>query len=512
MEAGAGYEPAPRGKGYALLGTGHAGEALGAFDAALAIDTSSESAWRGRAEALSELGEFQASAESYGHASSLDPGDASHPTGMGEALNAAGGYAEAACAFDKALSLSPEDARALLGRGIALVRTQRYSEAAESFGKAAAIDPANAAARNGRGAALYHMKKYGDAVAAFDSAIDIEPGFAPAWSNKALALAGLRDYRAAEAAWERTKGIAGWWTEPRVGKTYLYLSLGSAGYAYTESEEAISELGGEPELLASRGFAELAMRDYGSASGSFSQAAEREPGNPAHLLWQSYADYLSAETERGNGEDRYRDSVASVLRTLDKAHRLIVPEEKGEPLPPWMPREEKKPGDKEARLLSDIVYFRARCYYRLGDYDRSVSELRECARIQAGDAANVKRVLKNVWLNRAKPSLLSRWLSSPVRPWPGRILFFSVILAALGLLIAHPILSELVKPYRIDTAVYIFMVAAILGILFFPLTERPRDEDYEFSLTPDLSRDPVLAPVTLDELIRHKRRTLIAWE
>ncbi|HVY54221.1 MAG TPA: tetratricopeptide repeat protein, partial [Thermodesulfobacteriota bacterium] len=393
---------------------------------------------------------------------------------------------------------------------IALINTKRYGEAYESFNKAAAIDPASAQAWNGRGASLHHMKKYGDAVADYDRAIEKEPSFAPAWNNKALALLGLRDYRAAEAAYERAKGAAPWWAEPRIGKTHLYLSLGSAAQAYCTAEDAVSAIGGRPELLASRGFAELALKEYGSASRSFGAALERDPGNPAHLLWQSYADFLSAGLDRSKDEDRYTDSLASILRTLEKARRLIVPEDKGEPQYPWIPREEKKPGDKDARLLSDIVYFKARCCYELGDYDKAVSELKECARMRAGGEGDVRNVLEKVWSNHVKPSVISRWLSSPVRPWPKRILFFSLILIALALVVIHPILGELIKPYRIDSAVYIFTVAVILGIIFLPLTGRPGDYDYEFSLAPDLSKDPVVTPVTLEDHIRSERRNLPA--
>jgi tetratricopeptide (TPR) repeat protein len=478
------------------------------FDHAVRLDPASEPAWGGRAEALSELGDYSSAAESYARASFLNSGSAAHLTGMGEALIAAGRHAEAALAFDRAAVLSPGDARVWQGRGTALVYTKRFAEAADSFDKVIAIDPGNPAAWNGKGAALFHMKKYGEAVEVYDKAIELAPGNAPAWNNKALALAEMKDFRAAEAAFERAKRIAGWWTEPRIGKVSLYIALGNTANAYEAVGEAISAIGKDAGLLAARGFTELAMREYGSASGSFREAAERDLGNPAHLLWQSYADYLSAELDSGNDGNVYRDRIASVLSTLDKAHRLIEPEERDETLPPWAPHEEKKPGEKDARLMSDILYFKARCYFSLGDYDKTVRTLEECARLDAGDDRDVKRVLKNVWKNYSKPSLWRWWLSQPVNPWPKRILFFSVSLLALGLIVAHPLLVELMKPYTLDTAVYISLVALLIGILFVPLTEKTREEEYVFSLTPDLQRDPVVTTISLDGHIKQIRQNL----
>ena len=95
-----------------------------------------------------------------------------------------------------------------------------------------------------------------------------------------------------------------------------------------------------------------------------------------------------------------------------------------------------------------------------------------------------------------------------MNPWPKRILFFSVSLLALGLIIAHPLLVELIKPYTVDTAIYISLVALLIGILFVPLTEKTREEEYVFSLTPDLSRDPVVTPITLDGHIKQIRRNV----
>jgi tetratricopeptide (TPR) repeat protein len=352
------------------------------------------------------------------------------------------------------------------------------------------------------------MKKYAGAGGAFDKAIELEPENAPAWNNKALALLGIGDYRAAEAAYERARGVAGWWSEPRIGKVNLHLALGNAGKAYEAAENALSEIGNDAGLLAARGFAELAMREYGTASVSFGEAGERDPGNPAYLVWRAYADYLSAEIDSGNDENVYRDRAASVLHALEKAERLIEPEVKDDALPPWMPREEKKPGGKDAKLASDILYFKARCFFRLGDYDKAVRTLKECARLKSENSKEVNSVLVNVWKNYSKPPLWRWWLSSPVKPWPKRILFFIVSLLALGLIPAHPLIVELAEPYAISTAVYIFFIAILLGILFVPLTEKTREEVYEFSLAPDLRRDPVVTPVTLDGHIKETRKKL----
>jgi tetratricopeptide (TPR) repeat protein len=252
------------------------------------------------------------------------------------------------------------------------------------------------------------------------------------------------------------------------------------------------------------------MREYGSALESFREASESDPGNPAHLMWRAYAEYLSAEKNSDSGGNIYRDNIASVLDTLDKAHRMIEPEEKDETLPPWIHREKKTPDEKEFDAMSDILYFKARCYFKLGDYDKTLKALNECARPGAGDKRDVKRVLKIVWKNYSAPSLWRWWLAAPVNPWPKRILFFSVSLLASGLLLAHPLLVELIKPYAVNTAVYISLVAVLIGILFMPLTERTRETGYEFSLAPDLRRDPVLTPVTLDGHIKQIRRNLSA--
>jgi hypothetical protein len=66
-----------------------------------------------------------------------------------------------------------------------------------------------------------------------------------------------------------------------------------------------------------------------------------------------------------------------------------------------------------------------------------------------------------------------------------------VILIAAGLIAFHPFIDEWINPSKVNTAVYIFLIALILGVLFLLLTERKRDASFSFSLTPDLRRSPV---------------------
>jgi tetratricopeptide (TPR) repeat protein len=286
----------------------------------------------------------------------------------------------------------------------------------------------------------------------------------------------------------------------------MYLGAGNTGKAYLTVNEAISGIGADTLLLCTRGFTELEMRDYESAAQSFSEASDSDIGNPAHLLWQAYADFLSAERDSAPDENIYRDYIASVIRTLDKALGMVEPDGKKEALPPWIPKEVERADEDEIRLKSDILRFKSHCYFKLGDYDKSVGALKECAEIDRQNNKEVKRVLKNIWKNNVRPSLWRWWLSQPVNPWPKRVLFFAISLFALGLIAVHPFVEELIYPYEINWAVYIFLIAALFGILFVPLTERKKETGFAFSLTPDLRRDPVLTPVTLDDHIKQIRR------
>jgi predicted O-linked N-acetylglucosamine transferase (SPINDLY family) len=150
--------------GNVLAAMGRAGEALAAYDQALAARPDFFEALFNRANLLLETRRTE----------------------------------EALAGFERAVAVRPDAAPVWNNRGTALRRLRRLEEALASYERAAALTPGNVNALTNRAMTLYELRRFDEALAAADHALAAQPGFA-----EALYLRGniLRDrQRPGEAA------------------------------------------------------------------------------------------------------------------------------------------------------------------------------------------------------------------------------------------------------------------------------------------------------------------------
>lgn len=130
-------------RGEAYHATGQYGEAVAAFDQALALDPGYAEAWRNRGLSLALLGRPGDSEESFARAHALDPENARTYYYQALARNLTGDTQGALECLDHAVSLPPRDrdgaitlVDSLLFRGRILWEQGLYDEANASFARA----------------------------------------------------------------------------------------------------------------------------------------------------------------------------------------------------------------------------------------------------------------------------------------------------------------------------------------------------------------------------------------
>src|ERR1700722_9298293 len=108
-------------RGNALLALGRPGDALAAYDQALALGPGNAIAHMDRGTALEALGRREDALAAYDQALALDPGNAITHMDRGTALLVLGRPGDALAAYDQALALDPRFLPADVGRGKALL-------------------------------------------------------------------------------------------------------------------------------------------------------------------------------------------------------------------------------------------------------------------------------------------------------------------------------------------------------------------------------------------------------
>ena len=180
-------------RGNALLALGRPGDALAAYDQALALGPGNAIAHMDRGTALLTLGRSEDALAAYDQALALSPRYAIAHINRGNALEALGRSEDALAAYDQALALDPGNAITHMDRGTALLVLGRPGDALAAYDQALALDPRFLPADVGRGTALLVLGRPGDALAAFDQALALDPDLAVAHENKGIALAVTGD-------------------------------------------------------------------------------------------------------------------------------------------------------------------------------------------------------------------------------------------------------------------------------------------------------------------------------
>lgn len=182
------HAQAHNGRGIVLARLNRIAEAVGSFDRAIALKSDYAEAHNNRALVLQELGQFEEALTSLDRAIALQPDNARAHNNRGVVLHGLERADEALASHDKAIALNGDYAEAHYNRGIVLHERGHLDDALASFDRAIALKPDYAAAHNNRGNVLHDLNRLEGALAAFDAAIALTGGFAEASVNKSYCL------------------------------------------------------------------------------------------------------------------------------------------------------------------------------------------------------------------------------------------------------------------------------------------------------------------------------------
>jgi len=183
-------------------------EALGAFDAAIALDPRSVAAHFNRAAALGDLGRSEESASAYDRCIALSPHWADAHVGLGIALTRLKRFKEARRSLDSALAIEPNAFDALAARADLTRDEGRYAEAVDLYQQLLKAQPDNDRVLNDHGVVLHRLDRFDEALASFDAALRVRPQQAEALVNRGLTLTSLGRYDEALASYKSAKRIA----------------------------------------------------------------------------------------------------------------------------------------------------------------------------------------------------------------------------------------------------------------------------------------------------------------
>ncbi len=115
---------------------------------------------------------------------------------------------EALAGFEKAVAARPDAAPVWNNRGTALRRLRRLDEALASYDRAVTLTPGNVNALTNRAMALYELRRLDDALAAVDQALAAQPGFAEALYLRGNILRDRQQLDEALASYEQTLAVS----------------------------------------------------------------------------------------------------------------------------------------------------------------------------------------------------------------------------------------------------------------------------------------------------------------
>ena len=267
-------------RGRALLDTRRFSEALTEFDAAIALDAKSQSAWAGRAIAHAWLADPAAAADAD-RADALGPPEITAARARGLLAENNGDVPGAQAAYRRALTLAPKDRFSLLHLFALDIRAADTEAAFRDLEALRQVDPDMTAARYQIGkAAIEQMAGRKDAAeqdlaqAPVDSADDL--------MRRAQAYLSLGDVDRAradvDAALRLSPSVQGWLLRARIDG-------GSGSPAAAADIEAASKLDPDDgDVLRWQAGAANARSDYGAALRAMNRLIAAERGATGDLL------------------------------------------------------------------------------------------------------------------------------------------------------------------------------------------------------------------------------------
>ncbi len=306
-------------------------------------------------------------------------------------------------------------------------------------------DPIHALAWIGRGVSLAELGRYEEALIALRIAIDIDPKSALAHSM--------------------------------VGETLL--DLGDLDSAVEEVKKSLNLDENSIDVWALKARVEIEKLDYDSAIVSLKKVISLDIGNPLHLVWWAYANYLKAEFTLESPTQHYKEKILSIITVLEKAENLS-----------------QKHINKEIRAY--ILYFLGCFYYKSKDILQAKERLKECAKIKSKIKGTARQLLENIWHYQIRPPLWRFWLTSPLYCWPKRFISIILVLCISGLVLLHPFIPDYLK---VNLNLYAFLISLLILILVFPMLRSIKAKDIEVEIHSPPPFELVLSPATMAEMI-----------
>ena len=210
-------------------------------------------------------------------------------------------------------------------------------------------------------------------------------------------------------------------------------------------------------------------------------------GNPKHLLWEAYTNYLKAKFFLDSKCLKYKEEITTIIRNLERAVSLI-----------------KKDGEK---INAYILYFLGCFYLESEDTFTAKEKLEECIKLKSKSPikTSARELLSNIWNYQIRPPWWRWWLNSPLYQWPKRIGFFILlvfIMFIFALILLHPFIPGWFPCIQVNWTLYGFLIAILIIILISPSIKYVKVRDIEVVLHSPPSFGPVLSPTVMEEKIK----------
>jgi len=474
-------------KGFSLAILEKYTEALEAFEKEIEINPKNDTAWLFKGLSLYDLKKYVEAMLSFEKAIEINPKNDTAWYSKGTIHLNFERYVEAMLSFEQAIEINQNNDNAWNGKGLCLDNLKKYAEAMHAFEKAIEIDPKNDIALSNRGICILELKGNKKGIEAFEKAIEINPKNYRAWNNLGVVLARLERYVEAIEAYKKAIEINPKEDLPAYNLGELFLNLGNLEGATKIVKDTLQRNENLASILALQGRIDIKEKNYDVASKNFRKAISLDIGNPKHLLWEAYANFLKINFSLDLKDKKYKEGVMAIIRNLETA----------------VPLSEKYGNEMSAYILFFLGYF----YFKSGDMFTAKEKLEECIRLKSKSKIQTSAsiLLDNIWNHKIKPTWWRWWLNSPLYRWPKRIIFFILSLvtfAILALLFLHPFISWWFFSLQINWSLYGIFVTILIIILISPSIERLKVRDLEVILHSPPHYEPVLSPTIMEEKIR----------
>ncbi|QJE72248.1 tetratricopeptide repeat protein [Aerophototrophica crusticola] len=257
------------GRAEVLKAMGRLGEALAAYEDAVAQFPNDVVPRNGRAEALKAMGRLGEALAAYEDAVAQFPNDVVARNGRAEALKAMGRLGEALAAYEDGVAQFPNDVVARNGRAEVLKAMGRLGEALAAYEDAVAQFPNDVVARNGRAEVLKAMGRLGEALAAYEDAVAQFPNDVVARNGRAEVLKAMGRLGEALAAYEDVVAQFPNDVVARTGRAEVLKAMGQLGEALAAYSDVLAAFprqefarNGKASTLVSIGRTQEVIEDF----------------------------------------------------------------------------------------------------------------------------------------------------------------------------------------------------------------------------------------------------------